>query len=428
MEQDHSPRIDVTILMPCLNEALTLPGCIRNALEALEMLAQRGLSGEILISDNGSDDGSRELAERAGCRVVRCARRGYGSALMHGSWEARGRFIVIADSDGSYDFREGVAMVEKLIEGNDLCMGSRFAGEIREGSMPWKNRYLGNPGLTSILNLFFQTGFTDAHCGLRAYTRSAFEMMRLTSPGMEFASEMLVKAALLNLKCAQIPVTLHRDGRDRPPHLRPWRDGWRHLKYLLLLSPTWLYLVPAALLMLVSVSIFGALLSVPSNQMFRLGPIMMGDHWMILAGGAFNLSTVAIIFAAIARVLSIERGYRRQSERFRRVLNLLTIERGIIAGLAFIAVGIIVIASITIGWYQSGYGALSRVREMVIGTVLVTVGLQAMFSAFLMTIVSDEREAARVDMPVSNSERTPAITAGSEVFAPSAALEEYVRA
>ncbi|MEL7486502.1 MAG: glycosyltransferase family 2 protein, partial [Pseudomonadota bacterium] len=234
--------VDVSIVMPCLNETLSLPHCIANAKDALAQIkAQYGLEGEIVIADNGSTDGSQRLATSLGARVAPVRERGYGAALIGGAKAAAGRFILMGDCDGSYNFTEGVPMIGKLNEGYAVCMGSRFDGGIAPGAMPWKNRYIGNPVLTGILNLFFRTGVNDAHCGLRAITKEAFETLNLSGSGMEFASEMVIKAALKKLPMTQAPATLSKDLRDRPPHLRPWRDGWRHLRYLLMLSPTWLF-------------------------------------------------------------------------------------------------------------------------------------------------------------------------------------------
>jgi glycosyltransferase involved in cell wall biosynthesis len=249
--------VDVSIVMPCLNEARWLPVCIANAREALALMqGELGLSGEIVIADNGSHDGSQRVARAEGARVVEVERRGYGAALRGGFENARGEYLVMGDADGSYDFRNAVTLVRRLTQGADFCVGSRFKGRIEPGAMPWKNRYIGNPLLTGALNLFFQAGVTDAHCGLRALTRECFRRLELTGAGMEFASEMIIKAALRKEKIVEAPVTLSRDLRDRPPHLRPWRDGWRHLRYLLMLSPAWAFAMPAALAALASLVIW----------------------------------------------------------------------------------------------------------------------------------------------------------------------------
>jgi glycosyltransferase involved in cell wall biosynthesis len=236
------------IVMPCLNEAISLPHCLANAQTALARIAQdHGLDGEIVVADNGSTDGSQAIATAAGARVVAVTSRGYGAALIGGCQAAYGRYLLMGDADGSYDFTEGAAMIGRLHAGADLCMGSRFRGGIAAGAMPWKNRHIGNPALTGILNLLFRSGVGDAHCGLRAITRDAFDSLGLSGTGMEFASEMVVKASLKKLRIVEVPATLSRDLRDRAPHLRPWRDGWRHLRYMLMLSPAWVFGLPAVL-------------------------------------------------------------------------------------------------------------------------------------------------------------------------------------
>ena len=237
---------DVSIVLPCLNERQALGHCLDSARQALDIIAARhGLSGEIVVADNGSTDGSRDLAISIGARLVDVPVPGYGAALRGGLASAEGRFLVMGDADGSYDFREAVPMVEALLDGADICMGSRFKGGIAPGAMPWMNRYIGNPILTGLLNLLFHCKVDDAHCGLRALTKPCFERLRLDGSGMEFASEMLLKAVLLEQRIAEVGVTLRPDRRGRPPHLRPWRDGWRHLRYLLMLSPFWLFGLPA---------------------------------------------------------------------------------------------------------------------------------------------------------------------------------------
>ena len=221
----------VSVVMPCLDEERTVGACVRKALNAL---ADMGLPGEVVVSDNGSMDNSVAVAERAGARVVHCPDRGYGSAVRFGVEHARGNLVVLGDSDGSYDFSTIEKFIRPLVDGADLVMGNRFLGGIRPGAMPWKNRYLGNPALNGLLNLFFHVGIGDSHCGLRAFSRAAFERMQLECPGMELASEMVVKAAKRHLRIVEVPTTLDPDGRNRPPHLAPWRDGWRHLKFLLM--------------------------------------------------------------------------------------------------------------------------------------------------------------------------------------------------
>jgi len=379
--------VDVSIIMPCLNERLTLPACIDMAKEAAAELERDGLAVEIVISDNGSDDGSVELAESLGARVVHCPHRGYGNALIWGCRESRGQYLVMGDSDASYDFREGVAMVRKLREGYDLCMGSRFKGEIKPGAMPWKNRHIGNPALTGILNILYRSGLSDAHCGLRSLTKDAFERLKLESRGMEFASEMVVKAALLDLKRTEVPVTLHPDGRDRPPHLRPWRDGWRHLKFLLTLSPLGLYFVPAALLMTLGLVIFAALLATPRGEVFQFGRFWIGDHWFILAGGFFTIGYEALLLGLAATVYTVERGFRRRTPILSWIDRFTTVEHLLVAGLLFLVIGFGILASVVVNWSGQGYANLDRIREMTVGTTLIVAAFQNVFGGFLIAML-----------------------------------------
>src|SRR5437763_380017 len=247
-------RIELSVVMPCLNEAETLARCIRKARACIERL---GLDAEIIVADNGSTDGSQRIARDEGARVVDVAIRGYGAALYQGCVDARGRFIIMGDADDSYDFSKLDPFVDELRAGADLVMGNRFRGGIRPGAMPWKNRYVGNPVLSAIGHLFFHTKANDFHCGLRGFSREAFERMNLQTVGMEFASEMLIKATLLGLRVTEVPTTLDKDGRSRASHLRPWRDGWRHLRFMLLYCPRWLFLYPGLALMLAG-GFFGA--------------------------------------------------------------------------------------------------------------------------------------------------------------------------
>ena len=326
--------VDVSIVMPCLNEHRTLAHCIEVARRALDVLATRhALAGEIVIADNGSTDGSQELASRLGARVVNVSRPGYGAAVCGGFGAARGRYLVMGDADGSYDFLEAVPMVEALMNGADLCMGSRFKGDIKPGAMPWKNRYLGNPVLTGILNLLFRSGIDDAHCGLRALTRRCFEKLRLEGAGMELASEMVIKAALLNQRIAEVPVTLSPDLRDRPPHLRPWRDGWRHLRYLLMLSPYWLFALPASLLGAASLAM---LMTITVAWLSHAEVTRFGNYWAILAGSTLTLSHIGIILALAGQLYGIRERYRTASGFLKLLAPWLTLESMLIAGLGAI--------------------------------------------------------------------------------------------
>lgn len=379
-------QVDVSIVMPCLNEAACLPICIANAREALAMIATRfGLSGEIVVADNGSTDGSQDIAVAHGARVAPVAQRGYGAALIGGGHAAHGKYVVFGDADGSYDFRESVEMIAQLIDGADLCMGSRFKGGIAPGAMPWKNRYIGNPALTGILNLFFRSGVDDAHCGLRAITRDAFLTLRLSSDGMEFASEMVIKAALQRLVIAEVPATLSPDLRDRAPHLRPWRDGWRHLRYLLMLSPTWALGVPGMVAMATGAAfLFVALLHLLG---FLSGSGPFGASWTIVAGFLVTCGHFAAMMALAMHLHGVREGYRLLRPSLHRVRRLLNLEVLLIAGLSLIGVALAALATIAYRWSASGFAAPDSVLPLVLAAVAGAVGLQTIFSAFILSIL-----------------------------------------
>jgi glycosyltransferase involved in cell wall biosynthesis len=377
----------VSIVMPCLNEARTLPGCIHEAHTALARLAEQGLAGEIIVADNGSTDGSDELARSLGARVVPCSTRGYGAALRCGVLAAHGRYVIMGDADGSYDFRQGVAMVERLREGYELCMGSRFRGTIEPGAMPWKNRYLGNPVLTGILNVLFQSRMSDAHSGLRAFRRDAFLRINPTSVGMEFASEIVIKAALLGLRCTEIPITLRKDGRDRPPHLRPFRDGWRHLRYLVMLSPLWIYFLPAAVMAALGSAVFGLLLGTPST-VARIGPVWIGDHWLIMGAAMLTLSHQAMLLGLAATLVGVRDGYRKVTRMLAALYRASQLEFLLALALLFFVGGGSLCAWVVWQWAEAGFGQLSKLREITLGSTLLMLGMQTLFGGFLLSVVS----------------------------------------
>lgn len=390
------PRPGVSIVIPCLNEAATIGPCVKRAAEAIEaMRARFGLDGEIIVADNGSTDGSQDIARRGGARVVTVARRGYGAALIAGMKAARGRYLVMGDADCSYDFMESVHMVETLIDGGDICMGSRFRGEIKPDAMPWKNKYIGNPVLSAILRLLFKTEISDAHCGLRALTRECFDELGLTSPGMEFASEMVLKASMTGRAIAEVPVTLWPDARGRKPHLRPWRDGWRHLRFMLMLSPYWLFLVPSAIMGLIGLALFVALLTQPEGSMLQVAGLSFGDHWMILAAGMMTIAHQLFLFGFAAAINGVKEGYRRASPRFIRLLYAARLEHMLLAGLTLIVIGVLIMGKVVYGWAGADFGALAARRDVVAGTTLVVLGVQNSFGGFLLSIVAGNR--ARLD-------------------------------
>lgn len=381
--------VDVSVVMPCLNEAATLEACIAEAREALDILERRhGLTGEVIVADNGSTDGSQDIARRAGARVVDITARGYGAALRGGFEAAQGSYLVMGDSDCSYDFREAVPMIEALIAGAGLCMGSRFRGRIEPGAMPWMNRYVGNPLLSGLLRVIFNTRIGDSHCGLRALTAETFRQLKLTSEGMEFASEMVLKASIQKVPLAEVPVTLRPDKRGRPPHLKPFRDGFRHLFYMLMLSPNWLFLGPSALFAALGLLLFALLLSTPPGQMAEFAGFRFGDHWAVIASASLVVSFQTFLFALVTKVVGYRDGYLRRTGRSDRLLDASSLPNWLYFGFAAMAVGIGWAAAITAGWVGSGYGTLDQIRGLIAAFTAIVIGVQACFGGFLLSVAS----------------------------------------
>jgi glycosyltransferase involved in cell wall biosynthesis len=402
----ETQTIDVSIVMPCLNEVQSLEHCIGRAHEALARIeAEYGLRGEVLIADNGSTDGSQALASRLGARVAPIAERGYGAAIQGGFAAARGRFLVMGDADGSYDFRDAVPMIGALIAGADLCMGNRFKGGIRPGAMPWKNRYIGNPVLTGILNLLFRTGIGDAHCGLRAITKACFERLNLSGSGMEFASEMVIKAALKGETLREVPIVLHPDLRDRPPHLRPWRDGWRHLRYLFMLSPAWLFAAPALAVGAVALGILGSAvwwaLARPTEGFF------FGNYWVILAAALLGVAHLAAILALAGHLYGVREGYRRPKRWTFALSRWLSLETMLISGAAAIACGLVVLTAVLLAWTSRGFGPAASVLPAVLGSLMVTLGVQNALGGFILSIIGGN-EARFVSAALATAPAKPA--------------------
>ena len=383
---DQAQVLGVTIVMPCLNETISLPHCVANAQDALRMIEDRfGLAGEIVIADNGSTDGSQALAESLGARVVPVTRRGYGAALIGGCQAAYGDYILMGDCDGSYNFTEGVAMIGKLIEGHDLCMGSRFDGGIAPGAMPWKNRHIGNPALTGILNLFFRSGINDAHCGLRAISRDAFAQLGLSGEGMEFASEMVIKASLKKMRVVQVPATLSVDLRDRAPHLRPWRDGWRHLRYLLMLSPTWVFGVPAIAALTAGLLVF--LLAFARLAGIPIVPDWFGPGWAIVAATLVGIGHMALVIALASHLYGVRSGYRQPRPLLRHISRWLSLESMLVAGLATALAGGMGFVAIGSYWSANDFVGLPSLLPLALACTAVAVGVQTVFGGFLMAII-----------------------------------------
>jgi glycosyltransferase involved in cell wall biosynthesis len=388
--QAEALPLDVTIVMPCLNETQSLRHCMANAFEALDRIHRiHGLAGEVVIADNGSTDGSQALAASLGARVVNVSRKGYGAALIGGFNAAYGRFLVMGDCDGSYDFTDAVPMIGKLLDGADLCMGSRFKGGIAPGAMPWKNRYIGNPLLTGVLNLFFRSGVDDAHCGLRAIRKTSYAQLGLTSDGMEFASEMVIKASLLGLAIDEVPATLSPDLRDRAPHLRPWRDGWRHLRYLVMLSPTWAFGLPAVLALLASAIILGGAII---HQVELLpGKGYFGDSWVILGGFLAALGHLALIMALATHLHGVNQGYRKMRPLLRKYGSVLTLEAALLAGVGLLGVSGGGFLLTGYNWAQGGYVALPSALPMTLAAAIGAIGCQSLMGGFLLAIIAGHK-------------------------------------
>ncbi len=388
--QAEALPLDVTIVMPCLNETQSLRHCMANAFEALDRIHRiHGLAGEVVIADNGSTDGSQALAASLGARVVNVSRKGYGAALIGGFNAAYGRFLVMGDCDGSYDFTDAVPMIGKLLDGADLCMGSRFKGGIAPGAMPWKNRYIGNPLLTGVLNLFFRSGIDDAHCGLRAIRKTSYAQLGLTSDGMEFASEMVIKASLLGLTINEVPATLSPDLRDRAPHLRPWRDGWRHLRYLVMLSPTWVFGLPAVLALLASAIILGGAII---HQVGLLpGKGYFGDSWVILGGFLAALGHLALIMALATHLHGVNQGYRKMRPLLRKYGSVLTLEAALLAGVGLLIVSGGGFLLTGYNWAQGGYVALPSALPMTLAAAIGAIGCQSLMGGFLLAIIAGHK-------------------------------------
>ena len=376
--------VELTILMPCLNEAETIAACID---KASEFLARSGVAGEILIADNGSSDGSVEYAVARGVRVVAVTERGYGAALRAGIAAARGRFVVIGDADDSYDFSRLDPYLAKLRDGCDLVMGNRFAGGIAPGAMPFLHRYLGNPVLSLIGRMFFHSGIGDFHCGLRGFRRDAILALDLKTSGMEFASEMVVRAALNRLVIAEVPTTLAVDGRSRPSHLRTWADGWRHLRFLLMFSPRWLFLYPGA--MLVVLGLIGTLALLPGPLMLTPG-FGLDEHTFLVATIAILVGVQVVGFGIIARHFAAANGLLPRSRSLDALMSLVTMERGLMIALAVICAGVGGVAWSLWQWAAVDFGSLTApavMRVLTLSLVLVATGVQLAFTFFLLGII-----------------------------------------
>jgi glycosyltransferase involved in cell wall biosynthesis len=372
--------MQLTILMPCLNEAETLRRCIE---KANSWIRYSGMEAEVLIADNGSTDGSQAIAKSLGARVVAVEQRGYGSALFHGAMAAQGEWIIMGDSDDSYDFSNLDPFVEKLQEGYDLVMGNRFLGGIAPGAMPWKNRYIGNPILTWIGRLLFKCPAKDFHCGLRGFRKDAFLRMDLRTTGMEFASEMVIKANLFGMRIIEVPTTLAKDGRSRPPHLRPWRDGWRHLRFMLLFSPRWLFLIPGLTLLILSALSYGTLLYGP----VKLGGLVFDIHTLFFAEAGLVLGFLAVALGAVIRMIGIREGLLQEHALLEKLRASPVIEIGGTLGIIMIIIGLLLGFDALIAWSAVKFGQLAPgtlLRTISFSTTLILLGGVTLMTSLVM--------------------------------------------
>jgi len=376
-------QVELTVVMPCLNEAETVASCVR---KAVKFIADSGINGEVVVADNGSTDGSQQLAEDAGARVVNVKDKGYGNALMGGILAARGEYVIMGDADDSYDFSNLMPFVTELRNGADLVMGNRFKGGIAPGAMPKLHRYLGNPVLSFVGRLFFRSPIGDFHCGLRGFRKDSALKLGLQATGMEFASEMVVKATLAKQKIIEVPTTLAKDGRSRPPHLRSWRDGWRHLRFLLLFSPRWLFFLPGLVIGLTGL-VIGTLVAIGP---LTIGSVTFDVDTLVAAGAMVVIGFQAVLFWLFTQVYAGAEGFLPEEPKVQRLLGKLSLERGLVAGVLIGAAGLVgLIFSLTY-WQANKFGQLNyehALRLMVPSVTALVVSCQLVLGTFFLSIL-----------------------------------------
>jgi glycosyltransferase involved in cell wall biosynthesis len=385
---NNSSLIELSVVMPCLNEVETLAICIEKARRGL---CEGKIAGEILVADNGSTDGSQALAEKLGARVVSVEEKGYGNALMGGIAAARGKYIIMGDADDSYDFTCLSTFITKLREGYDLVMGNRFTGGIKPGAMPPLHKYLGNPVLTAIGRVFFGSPCKDFHCGLRGFSKEAVIKMDLRTTGMEFASEMVVKATLGGMKIAEVPTTLSPDGRSRAPHLRSWRDGWRHLRFLLLYSPRWLFLYPGMFLMFVGLAT--GLWLLPQPRVVR--GVTLDVHTLLFSATAVLIGFQGALFAVFTKIFAITAGLLPWDPRLDRLFRIYTLEKGLLLGAVLAIVGLVTSTYAISDWSARSFGPLATretLRIVIPAVLTLTLGCQIILSSFFLSILGMGRK------------------------------------
>jgi len=374
---------EVSVILPCLNESETLAGCIS---EVRSFFDRSGIQGEIIIGDNGSTDGSQQIAEKQGARVVHVPKRGYGAALMGGFRAARGKYLIMGDSDGSYDLEHLEPFVEKMREGYGVVMGNRFKGKIYPRAMPFKNRYLGNPILTGIGRTLFRAPCGDFHCGLRGISKNALDNLDLQTTGMEFASEMVIKATLNNLPIAEVPTNLRPDGRSRRPHLRPWRDGWRHLRFMLLFSPRWLFFYPGIALLSLGLFLLVAIYVAP----LKITGIYLDVNTMVFASASVILSFQSIAFSVFARAIATRLGILGPSRWLDRFSKIVSLEAGLVAGAILLVAGLAGAIVALFQWKAVGFSELNprvSLRPVILSATSIILGFQLILASFLLGVI-----------------------------------------
>lgn len=374
---------ELSVVMPCLNEAETIAVCIKKAQGFFE---REGIQGEVVIGDNGSTDGSQKIAEGLGARVIAVPEKGYGNALFGGISAAKGTYVMMGDADDSYDFSTMMPHLEKLREGYDLVMGNRFKGGIKKGAMPFLHRYLGNPVLSFIGRLFFNASIGDFHCGLRGFSKEAFYKMDLKTSGMEFASEMIVKSSLQNLKITEVPTILSPDGRTRPPHLNTWSDGWRHLRFLMLYSPKWLFFIPGLILML-----FGII----SSSILVYNPVTIGSvtfdvHTLLFTSGSLLIGFQFLLFYGLTKVYTVENGLLPKSDKYDKQFKFINLEKGLIVGFLLVVLGIVLSVVAYNYWQEINYGDItntSTFRLVIPAITSMLLGVQIILFSLFFSIL-----------------------------------------
>lgn len=381
-----SGDIEFSIVIPCLNEAETLGKCLAKAFHALK---EHGIAGEVIVADNGSTDGCQEMAAQAGARVVPVAAKGYGNALMGGIAAARGKFILMGDADDSYDFLEAPKFLAKLREGADIVQGCRLpsgGGTVAEGAMPWSHRWIGNPGFSLMARWMFRAPIHDAYCGLRGFTREFYDRLDQRCTGMEFATEMILKSGLNRAKMAEVPITLHKDGRiTARPHLRTVRDGWRTLRLYLLFSPRWLFGVPG--LALIALGLLGYALALPAVQ---IGGVTFDAHTLLFSSLAILMGYQSVLFGIFARTFAVNEGLLPEKPGYKRFFEMVNLERGLVFGLLTLLAGAALLGVAVWQWRAAGFGPLDYARTMrwvIPGVTLAAVGFQTMLSSFLTSML-----------------------------------------